>query len=249
MLKRIIMSLFNFFSSKKEKTVEKAESIVVNDTNKEKIQIKNDIIAPAISKFLTDKSFNDIAKEFNLNPAHIRAIYEVEAGGKSGFLKADNTKPVTLEEGHVFYKYAKKKGLNVQDLCNKYPTICYPKWTKKYYKSGLAEYARYELAKSVNEECAMLATSWGIGQIMGFNYQQCGYKNVKDFVNDMYLSEEKQLRAMCMFIKSNTRMFNALKAEDWATFASLYNGSGYELNKYDVKLKIAYNKYKDSATV
>lgn len=199
--------------------------------------------APKIEKFLTEKTFNKIAEEFGLKPAHIRAIFEVEAGGRSGFLLADNTKPVTLEEGHIFYKYAKQKGLNVEELCKKYPTVCYPKWVKTYYKVGLAEYARYELAKSINEECAMLATSFGIGQIMGFNYKACGYKTVQDFVKDMHESEEKQLRAMCMFIKSNPKMFNALKNQDWATFASLYNGSGYKQNKYDIKLASAFNKY------
>jgi len=199
------------------------------------------------NKFLNNQSFVNIAKEFDLNPAHIRAIFEVEAGGKSGFLKEDSTKPITLEEGHIFYKYAKKKGLNVEELCKKYPTICYPRWVKTYYKKGLAEYARYELAKSVDEECAMLATSFGIGQLMGFNYASCGYKSVKDFVKAMHESEEKQLRAMCMFIKSNRKMFNALKKQDWSTFASLYNGSGYKQNKYDIKLQLAYNKWKDTA--
>ena len=61
----------------------------------------------------------------------------------------------------------------------------------------------------------------------------------------MYESEEKQLRAMCMFIKSNPKMFNALKKDDWVTFASLYNGSGYKQNKYDTKLQLAYNKWKN----
>jgi len=149
MLKEFIMGLFSFFSKKKDKKEEITNNLEQLEKAEEKIQIKNDITP--ISKFLTEKSFNNIAEEFGLNPAHIKAIYEVEAGGKSGFLKADNTKPVTLEEGHIFYKYAKKKGLNIQDLCNKYPTICYPKWTKKYYKTGLAEYARYELAKSIDE--------------------------------------------------------------------------------------------------
>lgn len=207
---------------------------------KEKPTVKPEV---KIEKFLTNEAFDRIAIEFDLKPAHIRAIFEVEAGGRSGFLLADDTKPVTLEEGHIFYKYAKQKGLNVEELCKKYPTICYPKWNKAYYKVGLAEYARYELAKSVNEECAMLATSWGVGQIMGFNYAACGYKNVKAFVEDMYISEEKQLRAMCKFIKSNNKMFNALKNQDWATFACLYNGSAYKQNKYDTKLQLAFNKY------
>ena len=198
---------------------------------------------PVMNKFLSDQDFKDLGIEFGIEPACIRAIFKVEAGGKSGFLQADPSKPVTLEEGHIFYKYGKQKGLDVNSLCISYPTICYKSWTKQYYKTGLAEYARYELAASVNQEVAMLATSWGCGQVMGFNYKACGYNTVKAFVNDMYLSEKLQLRAMCMFIKSNTKMFNALKAKDWKTFASCYNGPSYASNKYDSKLAKAYEDY------
>ena len=193
---------------------------------------------------LAEQDIYDIAEEFGLTYAHVKAIFTVEAGGKSGFL-ADNPKiPVTLEEGHIFYKYLAQKGYDVEDISKRFPSICYQKWTKIFYKKGLAEYDRYLTAKEINEECAMLATSWGMGQIMGFNYAAAGYKNVKDFVEAMYESEKNQLLAMCRFIKSNTKMYKALQAEDWAGFAKLYNGSGYAANKYDEKLKKAYEKYK-----
>ena len=58
------------------------------------------------------------------------------------------------------------------------------------------------------------------------------YLLIKKGIMPMDISEENQLRAMCKFIKSNPRMFNALKMEDWATFANLYNGPSYTLNKY-----------------
>ena len=198
---------------------------------------------PSMNKFLSDQDFKDLGTEFGIEPACIRAIFKVEAGGKSGFLKEDPSKPVTLEEGHIFYKYGKQKGLDVNSLCISYPTVCYKSWTKQYYKTGLAEYARYELAASINTEVAMLATSWGCGQVMGFNYKACGYNTVKAFVNDMYLSEKLQLRAMCMFIKSNSKMFNALRNKDWKTFAYCYNGPSYASNKYDTKLAKAYSDY------
>lgn len=198
-----------------------------------------------MNKFLSDQDFRDLGTEFGIEPACIRAIFKVEAGGKSGFLSVDPSKPVTLEEGHIFYKYGKQKGLDVDSLCISQPTICYKKWTKQYYKTGLAEYARYELASSINKEVAMLATSWGCGQVMGFNYKACGYSSVFKFVEDMYLSEKLQLRAMCMFIKSNTKMFNALRNKDWSTFAYCYNGPSYKENKYDQKLQNAYNSYKN----
>ena len=38
---------------------------------------------------------------------------------------------------------------------------------------------------TIDEECALLATSWGIYQIMGFNYSVAGYRDVEDFVTAM----------------------------------------------------------------
>ena len=194
---------------------------------------------------LTDEEIHEIAKQFGLKYAHVKAIFTVEAGGKSGFLAEDPKIPVTLEEGHIFYKYLKQKGKDVEQIAKQYPTICYPKWTKAHYKRGLEEYNRYLLAKSVNEECAMLATSWGMGQLMGFNYKAAGYSTVKAFVEAMYISEKNQLLAMCSFIAANKGMYDALVTENWAKFAKLYNGPEYAVNKYDEKLKKAFEKYKN----
>ena len=163
--------------------------------------------------------------------------------GKSGFLKEDPNIPVTLEEGHIFYKYLQNKHKNASEIAQKYPDICYKSWTKKYYKTGLNEYKRYLKAAEIDEECAMLATSWGMGQCMGFNYKACGYNSVKAFVNAMYESERNQLLAMCNFIKSNQKMYKALQNKDFKTFASIYNGPG-QVDYYGSKLEQAYNKYK-----
>ena len=77
---------------------------------KKKKESKQDNIKEEENKMgqvLTQKDFKEIASEFELEEALVRAIFVVEAGGKSGFLKEDPKIPVTLEEGHVFYKYAK----------------------------------------------------------------------------------------------------------------------------------------------
>ena len=224
------MGLFNWLFRKKENTV---QQIIEKEEEK------------AMSKKLTDNDIRSIAAEFGLKFAHIKAIFVVEAGGKSGFLADLPDIPVTLEEGHIFYKYLKQKGADAEAIARNYPTICYPRWTKAYYKKGKAEYERYLLAAKIDEECAMMATSWGMGQIMGFNYKAAGYSNIKHFVNAMYVSEKEQLLAMCNFIKSNKTMYNALVNEDWAKFAKLYNGPDYAVNKYDQKLKKAYDTYKN----
>ena len=195
-----------------------------------------------VSKFITEQDFDELAQQFNIEKAALKAIFKVEAGGKSGFLKEDPNIPVTLEEGHIFYKYLQNKHKNAAEIAKNNPTICYKSWTKQYYKTGLNEYNRYLKAAKIDEECAMLATSWGMGQCMGFNYKACGYNSVKEFVDAMYISEKNQLLAMCNFIKSNTKMYKALQNKDFNTFASIYNGPG-QVEYYGSKLKQAYNSY------
>ena len=230
--------LFSLFSKKEEKEEVKPISTPSSTIKEEKPQQE---VKP-VSKYITENDFKELAEQFNIEIAALKAIFKVEAGGKSGFLKEDPNIPVTLEEGHIFYKYLQNKHRNASEIAQKYPTICYKTWTKQYYKTGLNEYKRYLKAAEIDEECAMLATSWGMGQCMGFNYKECGYKSVKEFVNAMYESERNQLLAMCNFIKSNNKMYKALKNKDFNTFASIYNGSG-QVEYYASKLKQAYANY------
>ena len=230
--------LFSLFSKKEEKEEVKPISTPSSTIKEEKPQQE---VKP-VSKYITENDFKELAEQFNIEIAALKAIFKVEAGSKSGFLKEDPNIPVTLEEGHIFYKYLQNKHRNASEIAQKYPTICYKTWTKQYYKTGLNEYKRYLKAAEIDEECAMLATSWGMGQCMGFNYKECGYKSVKEFVNAMYESERNQLLAMCNFIKSNSKMYKALKNKDFNTFASIYNGSG-QVEYYASKLKQAYANY------
>ena len=97
----------------------------------------------------------------------------------------------------------------------------------------------------MDKKAANLSTSFGMFQIMGFNHNKCGFDNVFDFVKFLRESEENQIDAFFKFIK-NIKADDKLKAKDWAGFARAYNGPGYEINKYDKKLQIAYNKVKNS---
>lgn len=76
------------------------------------------------------------------------------------------------------YKEIKNKfGLDKAVAAQKsYPTICFPKWDKSKYLGGAHEYKRLEIAKKIDEECALKSASWGMFQIMGFNFAYCGCK-------------------------------------------------------------------------
>ena len=186
-------------------------------------------------KLLSNKDFKDISEELGIEQALLRTVAEVESG-KAGFL--GDGRPVILFEAHIFSNLTNHK----YDESN--PNISSRTWNKKLYKGGTKEYDRLIEASKINKAIALKSASWGKFQIMGFNYNKCGYNSIFDFADDMYTSEKKHLNAFIKFIK-HENIIQYLIAKNWKEFARRYNGPGYLDNKYDTKLEIAYNKYKN----
>lgn len=203
-------------------------------------EVLNEKVSSKVPKFVSEKDFKDAALALNVDPAVIKAVQEVETGGRRGFLT--NGKPVILFEGHVFWRELKKRGMNPGELDDGNGDILYPEWTKKHYRGGEGEYDRLNRAKAIHEEAALCSASWGMFQIMGFNYALCGFESVADFAKAQHHSEGRQLMSFVNFIM-NGSCLKPLKKLDWQGFAKCYNGPGYAANKYHVKLEKAYNRY------
>lgn len=193
---------------------------------------------------LTNEMIKDLAIRLGLEPALLKAVQLVEAAGRDGFL-ADG-RPQILFEGHIMYKEVHKKfpDRDLAYLCKRYSTIFFPKGDKSKYLGGVHEYKRLELAKEIDEECALKSASWGMFQICGFNHNLCECKDVFEFVHKMSESHANQLELMYYFMKNSGCLSN-LKEKDWAGFARKYNGPGYAQNAYDQKLRNAYENFKD----
>lgn len=224
---------------------------VVKEFQKSKNLTVDGIVGPATLKCLEEidvlehyklkeEDFSRAAIELNVPVATIKAVQEIESGNRGGFF--DVAKPTILFEGHIFWNQLKKKGINPEDHLSGNEDILYPKWTKKFYQGGVKEYTRLNRARIIDSDSALCSASWGMFQIMGFNYKACGYLSVNDFVDDMCKSEGKQLDSFVSFIKQN-KLDTFLREKDWAGFARKYNGPGYKENKYDEKLEKAYKKY------
>jgi hypothetical protein len=120
--------------------------------------------------------------------------------------------------------------------------LAYAKQGSKPYPK--TSYERIDRCSAIaGDEIAALSTSWGLGQIMGFNHEACGYPTAVAMVRDFAKGETQQLEGMLAFVSANAAMLRALQRKDWAAFARLYNGPKYAVNKYDVKLAAAYKKY------
>ena len=167
-----------------------------------------------------------LACEFGLELAMLEALLEVESAGRGFFLDWYSQWRIKIQfEPHWFKKY-----------------------TDTYVVNGVRpqreEWDAFNKAAAINLEAAMLSTSWGLGQVMGFNYRMAGFHSVGEMVDAFKESEFNQVRGMLSFCKSKKPLYQALKENDFDRIAYYYNGSGYKTYSYDERLRKAYNKHK-----
>lgn len=190
---------------------------------------------------LSEQDFQRAADCLGIEVATIKAVQEVESGGRGGFLPSG--RPPILFEGHIFWRELKNGGIDPRSVQAGNEDIVYEKWTRSYYLGGEKEYHRLEKALKIHEEAALASASWGMFQIMGNNFAECGKRSVKDFVECMRRSEAEQLMLFVAYLEKR-KLQEYLRNKDWAGFARRYNGPAYAENSYDRKLEAAYNKYK-----
>lgn len=195
--------------------------------------------------FLKEEDIVNTAKQLNIEIAALKAVNEVESSGR-GYLIDGRVK--ILFEGHVFWQQLQARGIDPATLVKGNENVLYKKWTKNFYVGGKGEYARLDKAISSSDsslvaEAAYASASYGLFQIMGYHYKSLGYNEIMQFVGEMKESEGNQLVIFSKFLKVN-KLVPFLQNKQWDKFAARYNGAGYKLNKYDIKLAKAYEKYK-----
>jgi len=187
-----------------------------------------------VKEKLTEQDFIEAAKILCCEVAAIKAVAEVESGPRGGFCEDDF--PVTLFEGHIFYRYT--QGI----FALNHPTICYPCWTTKFYgKTWQAERKRLDDAVKLDRRAALMSASWGRFQIMGFNFPVCNCTHIQQFVNLMCKSEAMQLDLFCQYI-IHEYLDDELRERRWDDFARRYNGPAYQKHDYAGKLERAYKR-------
>lgn len=191
-----------------------------------------------LDKKLKEVDYAAVAAIIDCEVEVVKAVAAVESNGY-GFL--NNGKPKILFEAHIFSKLT--NGIFDKD----YPEISSPKWNRKLYLGGELEYGRLKLASELDKRAALKSASWGKFQIMGFNYQNCGFDSLSDFINDMHKSEREHLLAFMTYCESQG-LFRYLKLKEWDSFAKRYNGPGYKKNRYAKRLQEAYDFEKEKTT-
>lgn len=191
---------------------------------------------------LSEGDINSLAREFDLTPAHVRTIMEVESNGK-GF---NSMGMVTfLFERHHFYKQLKDKEERDEAVRLGLATISW-QGPGSYPKGEQARWDQFVKAGAINQHAAYMSASYGLGQVMGFNHGMIEYDTVEEMVEDFAESEYAQLRGMLRFIKRRGLIRHLQRFPDMnacKSFALGYNGAQYAKNNYHTKLHNAYNRW------
>lgn len=169
-------------------------------------------------KHKIDAVMKSIPELGNVELKTILAVIQVEAGS-DGF--ADNGRIKIQFEPYWFNHY---EGVRIANKV----------------EGQKAEYEALYDAGNIDVESAFLSTSWGLGQVMGFNHKRAGYSDAKSMVMDFCKSEQAQLKGMLKFIVTGKNMLEALEAKDWRAFAYEYNGPRYEKFDYHNRMAKAY---------
>lgn len=188
--------------------------------------------ATGASTALTEDDYKQAAKLLKCEIAAIKAVAEVESSG-AGFLS--DGRPKILFERHKFHGFTNGRfAATHPDISNKR--------RGGYGKAGAHQWDRFNTAFALDPIAAIKSCSWGKFQVMGFNFEICGFTKLDDFHAAMLKSEGEHLKAFCHFIASN-KLDTALRNHKWAALARGYNGASFKENKYDTKLAAAFRKY------
>ncbi len=190
-----------------------------------------------VQKGLGVDDYQKIAQEFNIDVRAVRAIVDVESAG-SGFNLNESSpcRPKILFEGQWFSKFTDDR------YNNQYPDISSYSWdeARQYYNQN--QWNRLIKAYKIDSNAALRSASWGLGQVMGFNFAVAGCGSIEQFVTEAFTSEYHQLRHMMGFIKSNN-LLGFIRNQNWTSLAYHYNGESFRANQYDTRLAQAFSKY------
>ncbi len=199
-------------------------------------QVRRDSLIEDSTRYsgLTDRYFRIVAEELGVEIAAIKAVVSIEAGSSMKGFWAPGVPVINFDQAmyiKVRSRAPSKEGAKGEKV---------PEGLSGY---ALREWTQLINARKTNAQGANMGTFWGMFQIGGFNYKQCGCSSVDEFVYLMSYSELEQLELFAAFI-TNGGMLTDLKNKNWAAFARKYNGAGYKKRGYDTKMAAAYRKFK-----
>lgn len=165
---------------------------------------------------LTAAAFSQAVDALGTRPSSLWAVITVETSG-FGFLS--DRRPKIRYERHIFHKRTGGK------FSRRFPDIS-SSIMGGNTASVANEYLRLQQAMALDRRAALESTSWGLGQVMGFNASKIGYAGAEEMVAEFVQGEDAQLIGMQRYMLARAELAAAFKDKQWDRFAFFYNGKG-----------------------
>lgn len=193
-----------------------------------------------------------VAPQAGVEAACLLTVIEVETGGRpfesADLDPSDGIEPALLFERHVFLKRLKVLAPNLVDEAKR-QGLTVSKWggpgSAQYadQKTSAGRLALMAKAAALHAEAAYQSASFGLFQVMGFNFASCGFDSAVAMHAALTRGGVATHLAVGIAFMRSKGLLRKLGAHDWAGFAKGYNGTAYKKNAYDAKLADAYARW------
>jgi len=195
--------------------------------------------------------FDRIATRLGIEAACLHAIAAAEVGA---LRPPPNAAPVIRFEVHSILKRSDKDLSSVIQLRDDAPTPWHADahwyksdpdddWQRVHSGSQGDEHAAMINAGQIDADAALMSTSWGVGQLMGWHWKDLGCSSVQEMVSQAYLGESEQFNQWRKFFENHKdgALLPLTRRRDWRGFARIYNGSG-QVDYYGKALATHYER-------
>jgi len=192
------------------------------------------------------------APKLGLDPRVVRSVMQAESGQRPF---GPDGRVIIRFEPHVFARFTAQKALGSRRLTDAQiaaagkvvlnPGMAHINDGRRRTGGQAAEWETLARAKAIDPDAAIQSTSFGLGQIMGFNYRLAGYASPQALVDAFSTSSTEQVLGMLRMIGNVPKQLNALRNKDYPTFVASYNGAAVGTPKnlgYVNRMQDAYAK-------
>lgn len=171
------------------------------------------------------KTLAEYALELGVDHAMLEAIRQKESKGRCFYGSGSAQTPSNLHERHIAYDCLIERGENPAQVIRDNPALADVIAMQSYarYGSFATQVKRFDLLSKFDRDVAIMSSSFGGFQVLGKNWQMCGFTSAEDFYQAMQ-TKDGQLFAFIGYLKGCNGLIEALRAKDFPEIKRLYNG-------------------------
>lgn len=175
-----------------------------------------------------------VGEVLNVDPSLAAGVLAVESGGRAF---SPTGSMIIRFETHVFYNLWGKNNAETFDRYFRFDATSPWRGETHQWRPGEdaewrsvhagqdGEWQAFSFARVYcNDEAAKLSISMGAPQIMGFNHARIGYTDVDAMYDAFENDERSQVLGFFDFVRTDSRLIEAMRTDDLVTFATYYNG-------------------------